>query len=321
MTDTSFIQFKADPYIPVNYMIRNISDARGVTENAVGYGYQKKFLIIPVDREICLKSPLSEEIQNSINNSSKNKQETDLEIKHFIIKKELRRFSGNYLLEADFLVKQNNKYIGYLSYNYRSTPSNKKASTEKIYEQLIEEWHPAFKIDLGAALNYSLDTNSYKPETFISEEYHRYNFFNISLATVVGLDFWQIDGEISFNRPETPNSNIFQGSIIRYQNTKDFEVIAFGKRSEHYLYRINPATTFHLNSNFLIGINKWRNTEDIKLQQALQIALSSYQTISLNKENKTGINLKAGLFENLYYIIEKPLKFQAGIYAAVGYKL
>ncbi len=320
LTDTSYIKFNGDQHIPVNYLVTNIVDNRETTKNTVGYGSQKKFLLIPVDKEICLNSPLSLTIQNSLNLNSKGNQEIELEIKHFIIKKELRRFSGNYVLEADFIIILDTLPLGYLSYNYRSLPINKNATTEEIYEQIIEEWHPLFKMDIESSINYTENPDNFRPETLITSPYKRYNFFNINLATVFGLDFWQVDGEISFSRPETPNSNIFQGSIIRYQSTKDFEVIAFGKRSEHYQFRLNPKAVFHLNSNILIGINKWREIENIKLQQVFQIALSSYQTLSLTKENAPGINLKIGAFENLYYIIEKPVKFQAGLYTAIGYK-
>ena len=319
LPDTSRIKFIGDSLIPLNVSINKITDNRADSPCVVAYGTQKKLLLIPVDREICIDKPLNIALETSLRYPGNSDKTIHLSIEHFTIIKEQRRFSAYYVLEADFIGIVNNDSIGYLSYNFRYLPNTKSKSLEQVSQDLIANWHPKFKLDI-MDMYQNRDFSNRATQNFISSEYNRSHFFTAGLNSVIGLDFWQVEAEIYFNRPETSKKQVFQGGILRYQNTKNFEMIGFGKRSEHFHYRLSPKTLLDINTNLLIGINKWRNQEDIKLQQVLQLSLSSSQSFSLNPENSKGITLKIGLFENLYYIIEKTPKIQIGIYIGGGYK-
>lgn len=142
----------------------------------------------------------------------------------------------------------------------------------------------------------------------------------MGLAFVAGIDFWQVDGELYFTRPETTKINLYRAGLIRYQYTQEFEIISFGKRSEHLFLRISPLWAVDISSNLLIGINKWHNAEDIKLEQVFQLSASSSQTMAFGKVNQPGLTFRLGLFENLYYIPYMALKLQLGVYLSTGYK-
>ena len=320
LTDTSHIEFNGDSLLPFSISILQVTDNRKVTPCLVAYGSTKKFILIPVDKEICLNAPLSKALNESLKTTKQATGRMELIIEHFIIKKEKRRFSAYYVLETDITGIIENDSIGYLSYNYRYHPQSRRKSIEQISEELMKDWHLQFKLDLMNVHNHSQKNAVQVNDNFINQPYNRSHFFTAAGNGVIGLDFWQVDAELYFSRPETHSAQVFQGGILRYQNTPELEMIGFGGRSEHFQKRISQKTLFDINTNFLIGFNKWRNQENIKLQQVIQFSLSSSQSISLNPQNNPGWVLKVGLFENLYYIIEKTPKLQIGLYFGGGYK-
>jgi hypothetical protein len=165
-----------------------------------------------------------------------------------------------------------------------------------------------------------LKTNSERPLILLDENRKKPHFFNIMASGAAGLNFWQIDAEIYFTRPETNLSNWFTGSFVRYQNTPDFEMFGFGKKCEHFTKRLSGKTILDISSNLILGLNKWKKTEDIKLWQIFQLSLSSAQTLNFDRINKSGFIVKAGLFENIFYIPIEKVGFQIGPYLSVGYK-
>jgi hypothetical protein len=320
VSDTVFIKFRYDTIIPVKTKIDSILDKRNTNNRHISYTTKKKLLFIPIDQEICLQNPLSTCLENSLLTTNPTFDTLSIIIHHFNIDKFNGRFNSYYVLEADLSIVKNKTIKGFLTYNYKYVPKNKKEPKSIICENALLNWNTQFKLDLLSTTYYLNNNEADKPGVFLAETYKRPSFLNVTVGTVIGLDFWQIDGEIYFTRPETNESRLFRAGIIRYQNTPELEMIGFGKKSEHFYKRFNPNFALDVCSNFLIGINKWKNTESIKLQQVFQFSLSSNQSISFDRMNKSGWLLKAGLFENAFYIIEKPIKLQIGMYISTGYK-
>lgn len=318
--DTLLIQYKFNSFVPVNIYIDTVLDNRNSNDKLISYTSKKKLLLIPVDQEIYLENPLTDCLKNSLNTTLETNDTLSFEINRFIINKYKGRFSSQYILEADLRVIKNKEFKGMLTYNYGYVPQNKKTAKPLICEELLLDWNTQFRLDLLTTNTYLNNEESDKPENLIIENLIRPSFFSTTIGTVVGLNFWQIEGEMYFSRPETNENRLFQAGIIRYQNTEELEMIGFGKKSEHLHKRLAPKLIFDLSTNFLIGINKWKNTEDIKLQQVVQFSFSSNQSVNFDKKNEPGWILKAGLFENVYYIIEKSVNFQVGIYISTGYK-
>jgi len=238
-----------------------------------------------------------------------------------VIEKYKGRFTSYYQLKADLSIKYADSLSSVLSYSYPFSPRKKKTPMVEVCEELMEVWHRELKIDLNQVTNYYRNNREGEaPVNLIENELKRTFFFSTTAGVVVGLDFWQLEGEMYFTRPETKSKQLTQGGIIRYQNAEDFEMIGFGKKSEHLHKRISDKMLFDLSTNVLVGINKWRVSDEVELPQIVQLSFSSNQSINLDRKNEQGFLFKAGLFENVYYIYKKPLKLQVGIYVSVGYK-
>jgi uncharacterized protein YuzE len=322
VADTIYIDFIADSIIPSQTYLKKVTDNRNLSPCLISYTTRKKFIFIPIDQEICTKSPLNKVIKEGINTTSPSivKDTFALEINHFIINKYKGQIFTFYVLEADLNLLKDDSIQGTLTYNLKSLPGKRRTPKALICQELLSQWDRQFKLDLLSSSLYLKDPSIAKPDNFLLETFKRPSFLNTTAAVIVGLNFWQIDGEIYFSRAETSKPQTFQAGIIRYQSTEEFEMIGFGKKSAHYTTRINDKLLFDVNSNFLIGINKWKASDTIKLQQIFQFSFSSTQSINLDKKNQAGWILKTGLFENFYYIIEKNPKLQFGIYLSTGYK-
>lgn len=319
ITDTVFIDFKYDTIIPLNATVSAIDDNRNTNPKLVSFTTKKKFLIVPVDQEVCTKNRLDETLLESFSMYQESPDSISLKINQFIIEKFRGRFSSYYVLKADFGVyTQQNK--GTLSYTYKFNPKVKKTPIPQVCEELIEEWHREFKLDLIQTSQFYKLPDIEKPGSLIEKELERHSFLNTTVGAVIGLNFWQIEGEMYFSRPETNNSGTLHAGIVRYQNTSELEMFGFGKKSEHIHKRINDNFLIDVSTNFLFGINKWKVPDDVELLQIVQISFSSNQSINFDNINDSGFILKAGLFENIYYIYKVPLKFQIGAYLSVGYK-
>ncbi|MBN2485629.1 MAG: hypothetical protein JXB34_06620 [Bacteroidales bacterium] len=322
ITDTVRIDFKADTIIPGNYVFNSIKDNRKVSPTLVSFSQKNKYLLVPVDIEICLNKPLAEALE--FNGSLSIMADSfALEIDYFIIEPYKGRLVNTYMLYANLPVKYIKNGIeeplGTIIYNFDYKPFQRKATYEQVCEEVLTNWHRQFKIDMISVSN-SIKNPQEKPVSLLTEAINKPYFFNFTLGGAVGHNFWQLEGEIHFTRPETTPTRWFAGSFFRYQNTPELEMAGFGKKLEHFNRRLSMNTVLDISSNFLVGLNKWKNTDDIKLWQVFQLSLSSAQTINFDKQNKAGLILKAGLFENICYIIDKKPRFQAGPYISAGYK-
>lgn len=326
VADTVIVDFKPDTLIPChNYKINKIVDNRTGNPKIVSYTSRKKLVLIPVDVELTTRLPLAKEILPTNTNRECDGRELNLEIEHFEIVPEKRRFGTIYLLNADILVYSDSiaeqKFLGTLVYGETFNAPKGKKSRKDISEAMMNKWHTNFKLDLLSVANYN--KNDQPPiENFFTQTYKKPYFLNTTVAAVVGFNFWQIEGEIYTSRPETEKTSFRQAGIVRYTNTPDFDAISFGKKSAHNLYRRNDNFGFDINFNVLVGLNRWKKIDELKpkLEQLIHISLSSVQCFAYEKKNQSGLMFRAGIYENVYYIIYKPAGFHFGLYGAVGYK-
>lgn len=320
ITDTLFVDFNTDSLISNNYLLDTIVDNRNVHSRVVSFSQTKKYILIPVDQEICLKKPLYSYLTDHQTEFSKDTLQ--LRIDYFIIEKYKGRFFSQYQLLADFpvykLFNGSPKFMGTLVYKYEFQPENKRTKKYEVIEELLPQWHRQFKIDMLAVNNY-FNSNNNKPDVLIEKSLKKPYFLNISSGGVIGYNFWQIEAELYLTRPETSGSRWFQSRVIRYQHTNNFESIGYGSKSEHFNYRFHDNWQFDISSNFLLGFLKWKNPEEIKLYQLIQLSVSSNQSLIYNKKNQAGFIYKMGLFQNVYYIAEHNPGIQIGVYFATGY--
>ncbi len=319
--DTLLIHFSPDTLIPVNFTVDEVSDNRPDNSRFISYSQTKKFLLLPVDQEITTRTPLHKEIKNSFDTVSSGSLSYSIGINYFLIEKYKGKFFSPYVLRADialYLSDTTRTFLGTLSYNTEYKPPFRKTPKTEVCETMLLNWHRELKLDLLKMAPY-IKSGTKKPENLISQNV-KSHFFNIRLATAIGPGFWQAEGELYFTRPENNSNQWFISNIIRYQNTKDFELIAFGSKSEHFQKRLNSGFSLDISSNVLIGFNKWKNKSDKTLYQLLNFSVSSSQSIGFDKANLSGWILKTGLFENFYYIVDTPLRLQIGVYLSGGYK-
>ncbi|MBN1599188.1 MAG: hypothetical protein JW894_12915 [Bacteroidales bacterium] len=325
LPDTIFVDFVNDSLISVEGIgIQEVKDIRNEDPRFVRYETKNKFLFIPVDQEIYLKKPLPDELSSGIPKTGERNYQ--LIIDKFEVVKKSRRFSSSILLTADIEVYKYLKdticFIGTYIYDHQYIPAGKKENVKESTENLLSQWHTEFKLDL-------LDLKSDFPENSDPSEQNYFTdpdikslYMNAQAGMFTGYNWWGLQGEVFFSRPETSRKSRYTAGILRYNNNEDYESYAVGKRSEHYYFRRSDRWLFDLDMNFLLGFCKWKDveTDDPTLYQIIDFELSSIQSITYNKSNKKGLLMKAGIVENLMYVIDKQPKLQVGIYAGLGYK-
>lgn len=321
VADTILIDFIPDTIAPSNYyQLHGITDMRHGNHRIVSYGSKNKYLLIPVDQEFSTPKPIAEHFMEGIKKSNSSNK-LALEIDYFKISRIPGRIKPYWNLHADLPVYQLNDtgkvFLGTLSYSQEYQAAKKESRSESC-EKMLHNWHRDFKLDL---LTLNPEGTS-KKDNFLLQEINRPYMLNITTASVVSWNFWQLEAEVYFTRPDLNKQRKFNANIIRYQNTADFESFAIGRKAAHVETPLGKNTKIDASVNVLIGFNKWREVaeKEIKLQQILNLSVSGTQCLSYSKPNQAGMIAKVGLFENVYYIIEKNIKFQVGLYVSLGYK-
>jgi hypothetical protein len=327
LPDTIHVTFRADTLIELtDICITKIIDKRDEDPRFVRYNSKNKYLILPVDEEVYTIEPLADEIKKGDLCNTADRQ-LQIEIEKFYIEEQKGRFYSSLILVADLPVyeKINDSliYQGTFFYDYEYFPQTKKEPLGQSTENIMAKWHTEFKLDMLSLKMDSLSRSVREYSNFITNQFARSLYLNTSVASFAGYNWWGIQAEISFLRPETNSRNRYLAGIFRYQNTPDYESFAIGKQSEHYTYRRSPNWLFDLDFNFLIGFCKWKDIEKYQptLYQLFNMELSSVQSIIYSPINRRGITLRLGTIESLNYVIERNPKFYAGIFVGFGVKL
>jgi hypothetical protein len=327
LPDTFYVPFQYDILIELkNICIRDIIDKRDEAPNFVRYNSKNKYLLIPVDQEVYTRRPVAEEIRKGIPCDSSGRQFL-LEIEKFSIEKQKGRISTSVALVADIPVYEylndSLTYRGTFYYDYTYIPHAKKESLELSTTNLLSDWDTEFKLGL-ISLKSDLDNSSLQlSPNFITDRSVHSLYINGSVASFIGLNWWGLQGEVYFMRPETNQRNHYISGIIRYQNTPEYESFAFGRQADHFVFRNKADWTFDIDLNALLGFCKWKEIEkfDPTLYQIFNIELSSVQSLVYNPINRKGFTVRIGIIENINYIIERDIMFQAGAFLGLGIKL
>lgn len=242
-----------------------------------------------------------------------------------MIQKDKGRFSSSSSLVADILIYEkvgdSSLWRGTMYYDYPYIPEHKKENIVQSTENLLHKWHTDFKLDL-MSLRSNDGSGNLMHSNLVIDPKIKSLYLNTSAAAFYGYNWWGLQGEVYFSRPESDSRNHYMGGIIRYQNNPDYEAFAFGRRAEHYIFRRNEKWVFDIDLNFLLGFVRWKyvDVEKPTLYQIFDFELSSTQSFIYNPMNRKGLTLRIGIIENFSYIIGKVPKFHFGGLVGVGVK-
>ena len=327
LTDTIYIDFKGDSILSAGQVcIKGVIDNRDEIPNFVMYRTKKKFLILPVDQEILTIKPVSEAIQNGFRTNDNCSLSYTIHINKLEIEKREGRFSSSTFLVADIPVfkhkSDSSHYLGTLYYDHLYHPLHKKELFPESAQNLLYNWHATFKTDL-IRLN-TLQDNSDKelPPNLIIAPDDKPLYLQIRTGVFAGRNWYGLQGEIFFSRPEISNRYKTTSGIVRYQNNSDYESISIGRNSEHFTFRKNDNLSLDIDLNILLGFLKWKDVKmhNPTLYQIINAEVSSIQSIILDRKNKQGFTFRAGTIEALAYVYDKKLQFNAGGFLEIGYK-
>jgi len=327
LTDTIYIDFKGDTILSAGQVcIKDVIDNRDEIPDFVMYRTKKKFLILPVDQEILTIKPVSEAIQNGFRTNDNCSLSYTIHINKLEIEKREGRFSSSTFLVADIPVfkhkSDSSHYLGTLYYDHLYHPLHKKELFPESAQNLLYNWHATFKTDL-IRLN-TLQDNSDKelPPNLIIAPDDKPLYLQIRTGVFAGRNWYGLQGEIFFSRPEISNRYKTTSGIVRYQNNSDYESISIGRNSEHFTFRKNDNLSLDIDLNILFGFLKWKDVKmhNPTLYQIINAEVSSIQSIILDRKNKQGFTFRAGTIEALAYVYDKKLQFNAGGFLEIGYK-
>ena len=110
--------------------------------------------------------------------------------------------------------------------------------------------------------------------------------------------------------------------MLRYLSYPNRESVSISSKIFLLNYRISNLLLFQNKSAFLIGFNKWHDIdeEERTLEQIFLFQITTTQRICLNKLDKKGIILGAGLMEEFSYIYSNNPSFNYGLMIHLGYK-
>lgn len=327
LTDTVRIHFRSDSLIGMDCpCIKAVMDDRNEDPHFTMYQTKNKFLLFPVDQEIHTTKPLAMAIFNGLSGNDSCRRNYTLQIKRFEIEKKKERFSSSTWLTADipvFINKNDSEYYyGTLFYDFAYHPLNKKERLPESAENLLNLWHTSFKVDLIKLDAIAGGSSTGPVPNLLTDPNVHSTYLYVQTGVLVGPGWFGFQGEVYFSRPEIYQRNRYVSGIVRYQNNREYESFAIGKKAQHFTYRSDKKLVYDIDVNILPGFLKWKHvkSEEPTLYQVFNIELSSIQSVFYNKQNISGFTARIGAIETLGYIIERDLKFRFGLFAGLGYK-
>jgi len=317
---------------PLEIPIDSIQDLRNESPRTVGKYEVTKFLLIPVDLDICTEKPLRREILEALNShpAQSSLPKFWLVINEFNLSKN----SGSllfprYLLNAAFQVywyhPDSARFIGEILYEVPRRPGIFGDKLKNSFQKVIYNWQQEFATDLNTiAISLAADETP-KLENLRTEVYagKSINLYS-GISYIRYPDSHVIDGEMFFSHREARRRFIRTGGYqIRFRNADDFESLSFGLSRDYLFYRVGRNFVFKGKSQLMLGINRWKDirTIDHEIYDALIFEYVLDQDIVYNVLDKRSILFGIGLQENIFYIYSKDWQFKIGFSIHLGVKL
>jgi hypothetical protein len=327
ISDTTIINVPIDSSLKkVNATIANVIDMRKGEEDVLRITQKNVYQFIPIDHYININKPLEHYIPDFFDGTEN--VNFEFKINRFEITERKGLFYPAYTLNALFDISKystNNgdTLAGTLIYNNEINARTKGKKPGQKEEKLIKQWEKDFVEDMHNLTKHANNSKNSLPYNFRkSNQTYRTNLV-LSSRFIGGLDFWMLEGEVIFAEPEASRWFRQSGYMVRYRNEKKFESIAFTRNSEHFIYRLNDKFLFDINTNFMIGVIKWKDMWDVEhpIWHIVLLDLSASQYIKYTPfNNKPSFVMGAGILENVYYVPDGIFKFKPGIGIQLGYR-
>jgi hypothetical protein len=312
--------------------IDSIQDLRNESPRTIGKYEVTKFLLIPVDLDICTEKPLRIEILEALNLSTNRSSLPKFRL--FINEFNLSKNSGSwlfprYLLNATFQVfwhqSDSAQFIGEILYEIVGRPAIFGGKLKTNFQKVINKWQQKFVTDLNTISN---SLNAYKSPRLENLRTDIYTLKSTNLYGGISYIRYPnshvIDGEMFFSHREAWRCFIRTGGYqIRFRNADDFESISFGLSRDYLFYRLSRDFVFKGKSQLMLGINRWKDIKNIdhEIYDALIFEYVLGQNVSYNVLDKHSILFGFGLQENVFYIYSKDWQFKIGFFIHLGIKL
>ena len=332
--DTMVVAFPHTIFIDTGrVVIDTVIDQRQEQPDVVGLYEVDKFLVIPVDLVIRTESSLAEEITQTI--GIRSDDETDLRIRLFIDDFVLDKKSAgwvypHYRLSASVGINRvtdtdSTAYMGHLFYETSLRKPLFRDKLKKGYESVIRKWCNEFANDLS---QLSQAMNACRPVELFNFRNNRPDSRRLHLYTAADVVYATrhllVDGAFYVSHREARRRFFRSGGYhLRYRNADDFEAIEFGLSIDHLFYRLNRNLMLRGKSQFMFGLNRWKDTDTVE-HTLYDVALLDYslsQSLVFDSLDKRGILFGIGILENVYYIYSKSVRFELGLMFHAGLKL
>ncbi|NJK87761.1 MAG: hypothetical protein HC906_19100 [Bacteroidales bacterium] len=300
--DTLFIPFPETETNNLQFRVTEVNDLR--KEKEINVLTIRKYFLLPVDVYVFTRPPTDMAL---IVDHEKAKKNYQVDVHRFYLDERKGNFSSALIVDAEMdLFEKSPDTSVFLGKLLFQTEYRKKAFEKDTvaYRKTLEAWKSQFYRDLNT-ITIAGDQSFIIMDNFLVQKEMDPLDLNVNVSTAIGKNWWLLEGELMFTPPEIKRRNVYVANIFRYQNHREFESFAFGWKSEKLLIRMNDLFAFSGTGNILIGVNKWRNLEEIKrgLEQIPNLNISFTQTLAFKPKNGW-LYGNAGIMENMFYIYD-----------------
>ncbi len=326
ISDTTIIEVPVDSTLTkINASINIFQDDRLGEENVLRITQKNIYNYIPVDHYININKPVGEYFTDFFENSGNTIY--DFKINRFEIDERkgliYPALSLNAIIEVvKYSSNNTDTTYGTLIYNEEINARAKGKEPAQKEKKLLTNWEKEFQKDISQITD-CINASDPLPYNFRSSELTYQTNLQMSSRFIGGLDFWMLEGEVIFVEPEASKKFKQSGYMFRYRNEKKFESISFSRNSEHFIYRLNNNLLFDINTNFLIGVNKWRDMWEAEhpIWHILLLEASATQYVLYTPFNSNpSFVFGAGILESIYYVPDGLFKFKPGLSVQLGYR-
>ncbi|MBN1894300.1 hypothetical protein JW906_07380, partial [bacterium] len=111
--------------------------------------------------------------------------------------------------------------------------------------------------------------------------------------------------------------------LLRYRRQRLFESIEWGLMNHSLSYRLNLSWMVQLRSNFLLGINRWKDmkTAEHEWVDACICDLSFAECVQFQPRDARSVIFGIGIQQGVYYVYSHGFTFEAGLFVRAGVQL